>query len=154
VVRPLRLECHATRDLGVWPDLTLEWLNCEDLVLEEHGIIIDGLPDALVLARERGNRLLAGSGSLELELGLVVGVIAVQALIAALVVILSLENGSLFVLLLRELLIEAGFLLVFLLLGCESSPRELDWDLALVDDGVVLVRVQRDTCGIHVNVGL
>ena len=154
VVRPLRLEGHAARDLRVWPNLALEWLYCEDLVLEEHGIVIDGLSDALVLARESGNRFLTGPGPLELELCLVIGVIAVQALITALVVILSLENGSLFVLLLSELLVQAGFLLVFLLLGSEGSPRELDRYLALVHDCVILVRVQSNACGIHVNVGL
>ena len=45
MVRTLRTERHAARHFRVRPDLALERLDLEDLVLEEHLVLVDGLLD-------------------------------------------------------------------------------------------------------------
>lgn len=43
-------ECNATGNFGVWPDLSLQRLNIEDVVLEEHQVFIYSLSNALKLS--------------------------------------------------------------------------------------------------------
>ena len=122
VIRALRLEGHAASDLRVGPDLPLQRLDRENLVLEEHRIVFDGLADPLVLALECGDGLLLCPLSLEPQFGLVVGVVAVEALFPTLVLILVLEHGPLFGLFLAQLHVEARLLLILLLLLCAQTP--------------------------------
>lgn len=154
VIRALRLEGHAASDLGVGPDFSLERLDREDLVLEQHRVVLYCLSDPLVLSLESCNSLLLCPLSFEPQLSLIIRVIAVQALFAALILILALEHGSLFRLFLTQLHVEPCLFLVLLFLGGKGPPRELNRHLTLVDDGVVLMRVERDAGGIHVDVRL
>ena len=72
VVGTLRLEGHAARDLCVWPYLALEWFDGEDLILEEHWVIVHSFADALILSLESRNGLLLGPLSLELQFGVII----------------------------------------------------------------------------------
>jgi hypothetical protein len=153
VIWTLRLESHAASDLSVWPDLALKRLDGENLILEEHGVIINCLSDALVLSSKSGDSLLAISLLLEMQLILIIGVIAVKTVLTV-IEVLRLQNLPLLSLFLSKLLVESALLLVLLLVSCKGSPGEFDRDLGLVHDGVVLVRVQGDRSGVHVNVGL
>lgn len=56
MVGALWSEGHAAGDLGVGPNLSLEGFNGEDLILEEHGVVIDGLLDGLVFSCQGGHR--------------------------------------------------------------------------------------------------
>lgn len=78
MIRTLRPEGDTAGDLGVGPDLTLKRLNCEDLILEQHWVVINSFPDALILPLERGDGLLLVSLSFELHFILIVGVITVK----------------------------------------------------------------------------
>lgn len=75
VVRTLWAERDAASHLGVGPDLAFEWLNLEDLVLEEHLVFVDGLLDGPVLASEGCDCLLLLANLALLELHIVIGVI-------------------------------------------------------------------------------
>lgn len=68
--------------------------------------------------------------------------------------IVVLKHLSLFCLLLAQLHVESGLLLVLLFVRGKGSPREFDWHLTLVHNRVVLVRVESNARGVHVNVGL
>ncbi len=119
----------------------------EDLVLEEHLVLLDGLPDAHVLAVEGGHGALLAPLELGLGLGGVVGVVTVK--VAIVVLVLTSVNGlldllTLFLLLLRKLLVQQLLFLLLLYLGHECTPRELDGHGALVDDLKVLVREEGD----------
>jgi len=72
VVWTLRFESDAACDLSVWPDLSLKWLDGENLILEEHWVILDGLSDSLVLSGKGGNGLLLSSLVLLFELGSII----------------------------------------------------------------------------------
>jgi len=75
VVGSLWTESDAACHLRIGPDLALEGLDLEDLVLEEHLVFLNGFPDAHVLAVERGDGSLLASLHLLLSLRLVVGVV-------------------------------------------------------------------------------
>lgn len=72
VIRALRLECHTAGDLCIRPDLALKGLDGEDLILEEHRVVLNCFANALVLSLQSGNRLLLGALPLELHLCLIV----------------------------------------------------------------------------------
>lgn len=72
VIGTLRLECHTASYLSVWPNLSLEWLDGEDLVLEQHRVIIHSLADALVLSLKSSNCFLLSPLPLKLQFGIVV----------------------------------------------------------------------------------
>ena len=117
VVGTLRPEGDAARDLGAWPDLTLQRLDGKDLVLEQHGIVVNRLSDALVLPAESGNSLLLVPLTFELELILVVRVIRVKTIVHGLVQVLRLQNTTFLVLLSHQLLVQSGLLLYLFLFG-------------------------------------
>ena len=99
-------EGHTAGHLSVGPDFTLKRLNLEDFVLEEHLVLLDGLPDAHVLAAESGHGALLSPLKLGLRLCSVVRVITVK--VTLVLVVLASLNGllnlvALFLLLLREL---------------------------------------------------
>lgn len=96
VVWALRLEGHAAGDLSVWPDLALEGLDGENLILEEHWVVLNCLSDTLVLPLECGDSLLLSTLLLGLQFGLIVRVITVETVFSTLVLILTLEHSSLF----------------------------------------------------------
>jgi hypothetical protein len=58
VIWALRLEGHAASNFCVWPDLSLQRLDREDLVLEKHRIVLYSLADSLVLSLEGSDGLL------------------------------------------------------------------------------------------------
>jgi hypothetical protein len=151
VIWTLWLEGDTAGDLSVWPDLSLKWLNCEDLILEKHWVIFDSFSDTLVLSGKSSDGLLLISLSLLHELVLIVGVIRVEAVLVFFNVTV-LKESFFFSFLCAELRVKSALLLVFLFIGGESSPRKFDWNLRFVHDSVVLVRIKCDTCWIHVDV--
>jgi hypothetical protein len=68
VVWTLRFESDAAGDLSVWPDLSLKWLDGENLILKEHWVIFDSLSDSLILSGKGGDSLFFSSFVLLLEL--------------------------------------------------------------------------------------
>ena len=109
VVWTLWAEGYTTGHLRVRPNLTLKGLNLENLVLEEHLVLLDGLSDAHVLAVEGSDSSLLASVLLGLGLGGVIGVVAIQ--VAILIVVLAsvdslLDFFSLLLLFLAELQVE------------------------------------------------
>lgn len=109
MVGTLWAESHTTGHLGVWPDFTFKRLNLENLVLEEHLVLLDSLSDAHVLAVEGSDSSLLASIKLGLGLSGVIGVVTVE--VAVLVVVLAsvdrlLDFFSLLLLFLAELQVE------------------------------------------------
>ena len=106
MIGSLWTEGHTAGHLGVGPDFALKRLNLEDFVLEEHLVLLDGLPDAHVLAAKSGHGALLSPLKLGLRLCSVVRVITVK--VTFVLVVLASLNGllnlvALFLLLLREL---------------------------------------------------
>jgi len=77
VVWTLRFKGNAASDFSVWPDLSLEWLDGENLILEEHWVILDGLSDSLILSGKGGNSFFLSSLVLLLEFSRIIWVIGV-----------------------------------------------------------------------------
>ena len=121
VIGALRFESHAASDLSVWPDLSLKRFNGENLILEEHGVVINSLSDALVFSSKGGDSLLSISLLFEMKFILIVGVIAVKTVLNV-VDVLRLKNLSLLSFFLDQLLVESILLLVLLFVSCKSSP--------------------------------
>jgi len=153
VIWTLWLEGNTASDFSVWPDLSLKRLNCENLILEKHWIIFNCLSDSLVLSRQSSNGFFLSSLILLIELLIIVGVIRVETIVI-IIYLTVLEKSFFFWFFLAELIIESILFLVFLFVCGESSPREFDWNLTLVHDGVVLVWIQSNTSWIHVNMAL
>ena len=157
MVGALWAEGHAAGHLSVGPNFSFEWLNLEDLVLEEHFIFFNCLSNGGVFPGQGRDCSLLFALLLGVELALVVGVVGVETLVLTLV--FSLLDGLLnffffLLLLLAQLQVESGLLCLFLGLSGKCPPRKLDWDSTFVDDLVVLVRVERDGRGIGVYVAL
>jgi hypothetical protein len=55
VIGTLRAESHTARDLCVWPNLSLERLDREYFILEEHGILIYCFSNRLIFACQSCN---------------------------------------------------------------------------------------------------
>ncbi len=72
MVGALGTESHTAGHFCVWPNFTLERLNLENLVLEEHLVLFHSLPDAHILAIESGHSPLLAPLHLLLSLSLVV----------------------------------------------------------------------------------
>ena len=157
MVGTLRAEGYATGHLSVGPNFSFQWLNLEDLVLEEHFIFLYSLSDRGIFPGQSRDCSLFFALLLGVELALVVRVVGIEALVLALVFALlySLLNFFFFLLLLlAELQIEPGFLGLFLDLSGEGPPRKLDWDRTFVDNLVVLMRIEGDGRRIGVYVAL
>jgi len=77
VIWTLRFKSNAASDFSVWPDLSLEWLNGENLILEEHWVIFDSLSDSLVLSGKGGDSFFLSSFVLLSELIFIIGVIGI-----------------------------------------------------------------------------
>ena len=157
VVGTLGAECHTAGHLGVRPDFAFERLYLEDLVLEEHLVLLNGLTDAQILAIERGYGALLAPLKLGLRLGGVIGVIAIQ--LAVFVVILAGIDGlldlvALLLLFLAELKVKPLLFLLFFHLGGEGPPGELNRHGTLVHNLVVLVAKERDGGGFGMDVAL
>ena len=157
VVGALGAECHTAGHLSVRPDFSFEGLYLGDLVLEEHLVLLDGLADAQVLAIERGYGALLAPFKLGLSLGGVIGIITIQ--LAVFVIIFAGIDGlldfvALLLLFLAELKVKPLLFLLFLHLGGEGPPGELDGDGALVHNLVVLVAEERDGGGFGMDMAL
>lgn len=155
VVGALWAESDTTGHLRVGPDLALERLDLENLVLEEHLVFLNGFPDAHVLAVERGDGSLLASLHLLLGLCLVVGVVRVQ--VAIVVVVLAgvdslFDFVAFFLLLLGQLEVKPLLLLLLFDLRHECTPRELNRDCTFVDDLEVLVTEERNAGRVRVDV--
>jgi len=142
VVWTLRTEGHTARHLGVGPDFAFKRLNLENLVLKQHFVLLNCLPDAHILAVESGYSTLLASVLLSLGLGGVIGVVTVK--VAVIVVIFASVNRllnffTLLLFFLAELEIEALLFLRFFDLSGECAPREFDGNRTFVHDLVVLV---------------
>ena len=58
MVWTLELEGYAASNLDIWPDFALNGLDGENLILEEHWIVLNCLANTLVLLLESSNSLL------------------------------------------------------------------------------------------------
>jgi hypothetical protein len=154
VIRSLRPESDTASDLSVGPNFTLERFDGEDLILEQHWVIVNSLPDALILSLKGGNGLLLVPLSFELKFILVIRIITVKGLLIRTVEVLRLHNLSFLGLFLNQLLVKSRLLLILFFFSRKSAPRELNRYLRLVHDCVVLVTVQSDRRGIHMDVTL
>ena len=65
-------ERNAARDFCVGPDLALEGLDVKDVVLEEHWVFINRLPDTFKFARQSCNGFLLSAFSLLIKFVFVV----------------------------------------------------------------------------------
>ena len=72
VIGALGSERHTAGHLRVGPDLAFKRLNLEDFVLEEHLVLLDGFPDAHVLAAKGGDGTLFASVHFRLRLRCIV----------------------------------------------------------------------------------
>ena len=125
--------------------------------MEEHFVLLDGLPDAHVLAVESGHSSLLASLELSLGLGSVIGVVAVK--VTVVVFVLAGVDGlldlvALFLLLLGELQVQPLLFLLLFDLCHERTPREFDRHGALVHYLVVLVGEECDGGRLGVDVAL
>jgi hypothetical protein len=81
MIRTLRSESNTAGYLSVRPDLSLKGLDGEDFILEEHWVIVNCFPDALVLSLKRSNGFFLVPFFFELNLILIVRVVTIKRLI-------------------------------------------------------------------------
>lgn len=129
----------------------------EDLVLEEHLVLVDGASDRHVLAVEGRDCSLLASLELGRLFGVVIRVVTIE--VAIVFVVLASLNGlldfvALFLLLLGELLVKTLLFLLLLDLGGKGPPGELDRYRTLVHDLIVLMGEKRDGSWLGVDVAL
>ena len=125
MIGALRAESDTARHLSVGPDLALKRLNLENLVLEQHFVLLNSLSDAHILAVEGRNGALLAPLELGLGLGGVVGIVTVQ--VAVIFVVLAgldslLDFIALFLLLLGKLEVKPLLFGLLFELGGEGPP--------------------------------